>query len=492
MEDQGGSMTRLKLAVSLAASAASWWLLRGLPGNQAPVAAVFVLTVTLWVSEALPLTATALLSTALLVFVGGIDEKKAFAAYGDTIVPLFVGSFILAKAMEITGLSNRFSWLILTQKWATRSPSSLLLAMGFIGCAISLFVSNTATTAMLLPIGVSMLSALGAGTDEIPFATAMMLMLTWGSSVAVGLPVGTPPNLIGIGMIQETAGVTITFMQWVAFAMPITLAMILAAWVVLWVLYRRNAPSIAHARPLALERYRELGRMGPAERNVLITFLIVLALWMIPDLSSAATELAQGKAAPWTKWLQGHLTPAVAALLGVALLFILPARDTGHGRTITWKQAASIDWGVIMLFGGGIALGQAMFSSGLAKTFGQTAADLTGAHSLWAITALCIAAAIILSELGSNTAAATTLVPVAIAIANGAGVSPIPPALGVALGASFGFILPVSTAPNAIVYSSGLVPAKQMMRSGALIDVVGFVVTLGCLYLILPAMGLAK
>jgi solute carrier family 13 (sodium-dependent dicarboxylate transporter), member 2/3/5 len=167
---------------------------------------------------------------------------------------------------------------------------------------------------------------------------------------------------------------------------------------------------------------------------------------------------------------------------------LLPAETS---ERFTWKQAATIDWGTILLFAGGIALGQAMFETGLAKSLGELAAQASGARSVWAVTALCTAAAIILSELASNTASATTLVPVALGLAEWAGVSPFAPALGVALGASLGFMLPVSTAPNAIVYSSGLVPAREMMRAGILIDIVGFIVTMAGLMLVLPALGLA-
>jgi sodium-dependent dicarboxylate transporter 2/3/5 len=189
--------------------------------------------------------------------------------------------------------------------------------------------------------------------------------------------------------------------------------------------------------------------------------------------------------------MQSHLTAAVAAIAAATLLFVLPAKDRESGRALTWREGTRIDWGTILLFGGGIALGQAMFKSGLAKELGEIAARASGANSLWTITALCIVAAIILSELASNTAAATTLVPVAIGLAQGAHVSPIAPALGAAIGASFGFMLPVSTAPNAIVYSSGLVPAKDMMKSGILLDLVSAAVIWGCLRLILPMVGLA-
>lgn len=466
-------------------------LLRSLPGQQAVIGGIFAFTVALWVTEALPVTVTALLSSAALVVVGGLDEKSVFAAYGDVLVPLFVGSFILAKAMELTGLSERFAWLILRTKWATRSSSALLLALGIVGCTLSLFVSNTATTAMLLPIGISLLRTLKVHERGAHFAIATMLMLTWSSSVAVGVPVGTPPNLIGIGLIQEATGQSIGFVQWMGFAMPITAVMLVSSWLVLRTIYRDSPPTIIGAKDVANEGLERLGAFAPSERNTLIAFFVALGLWIAPDLTGFMANMATGETPLWAKELSSRVTPAVAALVAATLLFVLPATDRSHGRTLSWKEAGSIDWGVIFLFGGGIALGQAMFKSGLAESLGKAAAQATGAHTLWAITALAIAAAIVLSELASNTAAATTLVPVAIGIAEGAGVSPIPPALGAALGASLGFMLPVSTAPNAIVYSSGLVPPREMMRAGLAIDVVGFFATFLCLRVVLPWMGLA-
>lgn len=447
------------------------------------VGAVFAATVALWITETLPHAMTALLSTSALVLLAGIDEKKAFGAYGDPIIPLFIGSFILAKAMEKSGLSDRFAWLILSQKWATKSPSSMLLSLGVLTCVISLFVSNTATTAMFLPIGVSMLAALPG--DKAKFSIGVMLMLTWGSSVAVGVPVGTPPNLIAISQIASEAGVKITFGQWMTLAMPITVAMVIGAWLVLRALYGRNAPDTAKAQAIAVTNYRDLGRMSVPQRNALIAFAVAFVLWVLPDMFG----VIRGTGTSEAKWLLAHLPASVAALIGAALLFVLPAKEPED--KLSWRTATTIDWGTILLFGGGIALGQAMFSSGLAKELGELAANASGAHSLWAITALCTGVAIILSELASNTAAATTLLPVAIGLAQGAGVSPIAPALGVGIGASMGFMLPVSTAPNAIVYSSGLVPSKEMMKAGILIDVIGFIVILLGLWLILPRMGLA-
>ncbi len=476
----------LRFLVPLAAFVIVYSLLGGLGHEKAIIGAIFAMTVALWITELLPLAVTALVSTSLLVLIGQIPEKDAYAAYGDPIIPLFIGSFLLAKAMDLTGLGQRFAYWILSKRWANKSPAMLMLALGLVSCILSLLVSNTAVTAMMLPIGLAALAALKHRQEGSAYAIGIMLMLTWSSSVAVGLPVGTPPNLIGIGMIESATGTRVSFVQWMAFAMPITFVTMLISWGLLWFMYRRDAPDTAPAGVAAREELLLLGKMKPSERVVLLAASLAMVLWILPD----SLELILGKKHEITAWMQSHLTAAVAAIAAAALLFLLPAKDRESNRALTWREGTRIDWGTILLFGGGIALGQAMFKSGLAKELGLLAASASGANTLWTITALSIVAAIVLSELASNTAAATTLIPVAIGLAQGADVSPIAPALGAAIGASFGFMLPVSTAPNAIVYSSGLVPAKEMLRAGILLDILGAIVIWCCLRLILPLMGL--
>jgi len=477
----------LRAASPMIAAVVAYLLLQSFGHEKALVGAVFALTVGLWMSEKLPIAVTALLSSALLICINKQAEKEVLAAYGDPIIPLFIGSFVLAKGMELTGLSDRFAYTILRKKWASGSPMALLFSLGIVSCLISLLVSNTATTAMMLPIGLAILGTVGAKTVESNYSTAILLMLTWGSSVAVGIPVGTPPNLIGIGMIEKATGTKVSFLQWVGFGMPITVVVMLACGAVLWVMYGRNAPNTSAARSEADSLMRDLGPMKPSERAVLWGFAVAMVLWILPD----GLVIGLGKEHPIASWVQPRFPASVAALLGMAVMFMVPAGDRPGGRAISWREAATIDWGVILLFGSGIALGQALFATGLAKDLGEAAARVSGAHSVWAITGLAIFSAIVLSELASNTAAATVMVPVAIGLSQGAGVNPIPAALGAALGASFGFMLPVSTAPNAIVYSSGLVPSKDMLRAGILLDVVGFVVIWAGLRLTLPWMGLA-
>ncbi len=490
--DRAFALAALHWAAAPTAFAAVWLLAAGLPGSQRAVAAVFAFAVAGWVAEAQPLPVTALVSAALLVVVAGRDEKTVFAAFGDPVIPLFVGSFLLARAIEATRLGERVAWGVLAWRAVGRSPSRAVLALGAVACGVSLVASNTATTAMLLPIGLGIAGALGRAERGSPLAVATLLMLTWGSSVAVGVPVGTPPNLIGLAAIEESTGIRISFVQWAAFGLPITAVMLGACWLVLRRLYHlpggaTGAQTATLDPALAARRLSDLGPLTLAERSTLAAFVVALAAWLAPDVAAAVL----GRSHPAAAWLLARLPLSVGAIGAAAALFVLPAERRPYRAVLQWTDAAHIDWGTILLFGGGIALGRAMDESGLAATIGGVAAGTFGADSLWTITALVTTAAVILSEIASNTASASILAPVAIGLAEAAGVSPIAPVLGVALGASLGFMMPVSTPPNAIVYGSGLVPQREMMRAGLVIDIVGLVVTLVGLRLILPLLGLA-
>jgi len=455
--------------------------------RQRSVAATFAAAVVLWTTEAIPLAVTALVSTVALVITGGLASKDAFGAYGDQIILLFIGSFILAKSMEQSGLDRRIALWMLGRKWATYSGSATILTIGAVSCMISLFVSNTATTAMLLPIAVTMLKSVGKLQHGDPFAHGFLLMLTWGSSVAVGTIIGTPPNVVGVGLIREATGVSINFVQWAIFGMPITVAMLALAWALLSP--RRKADSIEtrSIREVAASELSHLGPLNPIEWVTVAGFAVAIALWLIPGM----IEYIQGSDSPTAKIWSQRVPEAVAALLGAAILFVVPVKGTRSGRAMDWRSATQIEWGTILLFAGGLALGKAAFDSGLAKLVGEFVAANLGTTDIWALTAVTIGLGIVVSELASNTASATVVVPIAIALAQGAGVSPIAPALGAVIGSNLGFMLPISTPPNAIVYSSGLVPAKVMMTRGLVFDILGFGVAWSLLRLILPMLNLA-
>jgi sodium-dependent dicarboxylate transporter 2/3/5 len=459
----------------------------GLSRGAHLLAAVFAWAIVYWVTEAVPVAVTAILASVLSIVAGVAPAGTVLAAYGDPIIFLFIGSFILAEAMRGSGLDRRLAFALLRYPWTTRSPSRLLATMGAVTWSISLWVSNTATTAMMLPVGTGILGALGRIGDPTRsrFPTGFLLMLTWSSSVAVGVPVGSPPNLIAIGMIRNLTDRRLTFFDWVALTMPLAVLMLLVCWLILRHRYveDRGLAGDLH-RYVAAERQRQ-GGWSRGERNVAGVFVLVCLLWMLPG----AVALLSSPEAPLPRFFEAYLPEAVVALIGAVLLFLLPT-DLGRGQfTITWREAVRIDWGTILLFGGGLSLGRLMFDTGLAENIGRALVRTSGAESVWALTAVAIVAGVVLSETSSNTASASMVIPVMIAVAQSMGVSPVPPALGAALGASFGFMLPVSTPPNAIVYGSGLVPLREMIRSGIWLDLSGAIVIWLGLRILCPLFG---
>jgi len=247
-----------------------------------------------------------------------------------------------------------------------------------------------------------------------------------------------------------------------------------------------NAGASGLSEYLNSERKR-LGRWTPGQVNTLIAFAVAVTLWILPGVLSLPMFPADFAPA---KWFAARMPESAAALIAAVLLFVLPTDLRSGEFTLTWPEAVKIDWGTILLFGGGLSLGTLMFDTGVAKALGEAITSRTGASSLWALTALSTAIAIVLSEATSNTAAANMVIPVVIALSQSAGVNPLPPALGACLGASFGFMLPVSTPPNAIVYGTGLVPIPKMIRAGIVFDVIGFVIIVAGLRVLCPALGL--
>jgi sodium-dependent dicarboxylate transporter 2/3/5 len=450
--------------------------------------AVYAWAVVYWITEALPVAVTALLSSLLAVVLGVAPARTVFGSYGDPVIFLFIGSFILAEAMRATELDRRFAFAVLGLRWATRSPARLLAAVGMITCLISLWVSNTATTAIMLPIGQGMLASLGlaaGGPGQTRYAIGFMLMLTWASSVAVGVPVASPPNLLAIGMLEDLAGRRLTFFDWALVTMPLTLVMLAVCWQL--VRWRYSVPSLTSfdVRGYVQAGTQDLGPWTRAQVNVAAVFVLAATLWMLPGAVAAIA----GAESDVASWFERHLPESAVALLAAVLLFVLPAGPRNGGATLSWERAAQIDWGTILLFGGGLALGRLTFDTGLAELAGNELVDLTGADSVWTLTAVAVVAGVALSEISSNTASASAVIPIFIAVAVATGVSPVPPVLGAALGASFGFMLPISTPPNAIVYGSGLVPLREMISSGIWLDVIGAVLIWLALRILCPLFG---
>lgn len=468
--------------------ATTLWLvpIGGLSISAHRLLAVLGAVIVLWISEGLPLPVTALLGPAACVLVGVAPAKEVFRGFGDPILFLFLGGFLLAEAMIHHGLNRRIAFHVLSLPFVGSSPAKLLIGFGAVTAFLSMWISNTATTAMMAPIALAIISELKRGEEHADdlrgFAVAIMLTASFASSIGgIATPVGTPPNLIGIGIIEKTLGTRMPFFSWMLFALPLMVAIL---GVMLFVLARVAAHTrVAVNRDWLRAQHSALGPMSRAQKNVVIAFSATVALWIVPGL----VALACGAESRSARWLSTHLHESVAALMGGGLLFVLPIQWRRSARfTLTWREAQHIDWGTILLFGGGLALGDLMFSTGLAKWIGESLAGGLQANTPFALVALFTAISIVVSETTSNAASATMVVPVAIAVAQAAGVAALPPALAACLGASMGFMLPVSTPPNAIIYGSGEVPLLKLMRYGVLLDVVGFVAIVAAVHWLVP------
>lgn len=464
------------------------------------LAAIILWVVVWWIGEPVPLPMTAILGVILCVLLGLAEIKTALAPFSDPVIFLFMGSFIIARSMTLHGLDHRLAFRVLSWKWVKTSPLRLLFMLGLVTAGLSMWISNTATTAMMYPLTMGLISMLQGKDQETtswssrpstPFATAMLLMAGYASTVGgIGTPVGTPPNLIAIAMLNKLAQLRLTFFQWMFFAVPLLICMYFVLFAILFLLHKRGLKEIqrglAHIKNMN-NRSNSLKPWTRGEKNTLLVFLITVILWIAPGLFLMIT----GQNSPLSQFVTSRIPEAAAALIGALLLFLIPIDWKKGEMTLSWKKAVDIDWGTLLLFGGGLSLGDLMFKTGLAEAVGQSLIKITGTNSVWLLTLMGIYVTILLTETTSNTASATMMVPVMISIATASGFNPLPPALGSAFGASLAFMLPVSTPPNAIVYGSGLIPITKMIRAGILISLSGGLIIWLILRLLLPVCGLA-
>ncbi|TDD43830.1 DASS family sodium-coupled anion symporter [Nonomuraea terrae] len=471
----------------------------GMPAQQQTLAAVLLGVIVLWITEPVPIPVGGLIGVGMIVVLGVVSATDALAPFGSSTIFTFIGAFILAQAMLKHGLARRFAFRILSLPGVGRSTFRLVVAFGLITGLLSAFVSNTATVAMLLPTALGMLAVIAkllqdrgmVAPDFNPLrlrvGAALVLMLAYGASVGGLLtPVGSPPNLIGRGLIEEATGRRISFAQWMVTALPICALMFVALAAVLLLLNRPEIRRIEGVEEYVRTERATLGRLSRAEKNTLVAFSVTVFLWIFPGVVAV---FAGTDSALYTT-VSGRLNEGIVAVLGASLLFLLPTDWGRRDFTLNWSDAARIDWGTIVLFGTGIIFGSLLEDTGLAGTIGSSAASALGLSSVFAITAFAVALAVVVSETTSNTASAAVVVPIVIPIAMAAGVNPFVPALAATFAASFGFMLPVSTPQNAIAYGSGVVPITKMIRSGVSFDVLGAILIIVLLPVFVAVTGI--
>ena len=476
-----------------------YFLPLGLDAAQQTLAAVLLGVVVLWVTEPVPIPVGGFLGIVAVVMLGVAPVDDVLLPFGSSTVFTFIGAFILAQAMLRHGVARRFAFRVLSLPGVGRSVTRVIIAFGLITCLLSAFVSNTATVAMLLPTALGILTVIAKLMQErgdvaadfdptrLRVGVALMLMLAYGASVGGLLtPVGSPPNLIGRDLIEQETGEAISFAAWMGMALPLCALMFIALAVILLLLNKPEIKQLSGVEEFVASERAKLGPLSIAERNTLIAFGLTVTLWITPGV----VALVAGTEGSVYETVGSRLDEGIVAILGASLLFLLPTNWEKREFTMTWGDAARIDWGTIMLFGTGIIFGALLSETGLAETLGEGAYNSLGLGSAFAITAFAVVLAIAVSETTSNTASAAVVVPIIIPIAAAAGIDPLQPALAATFAASFGFMLPVSTPQNAIVYGSGVVPITKMIRSGISFDVLGAILVALLLPLMIPLVGL--
>ena len=447
------------------------------------LAFIVVAVIVLWFTEALPLAVTALLGAAACVVAGVAPAKEVFRPFADPLIFLFIGSFLLAEAIRQHRLDRRLAYAVLSLPAVGERPVGIVAAVVAVSVAISAFISNTVTAAMMLAIVSGILAAIDEAADRsglrpaAGFATGLHLCIAFGASIGgLATPIGTPTNLIGLGFIRAETGVGISFPGWCAMSLPVVAVMAAILVAVMLRLFPARVDRLVGVQAFVRSERDRLGPWSAGQRSTALAFGATVAMWVVPGVCLVAL----GPDHPVNRWLRDRLPEGVAAVIGAIMLFILPGNREPGGRTpraLVWNQTR-IDWDIVLLYGGGLALGELCFSTGLAAAVGRaiTALIPDGAGAAVSLVAVAALVAAITSEFTSNVASATMVVPIVIAMGQAIGVDPVPAALAATFAASLGFMMPVSTPCNAIVYGSGRVPLRAMMASGAIIDVAGTLV----------------
>lgn len=488
-EPERSPLSRWGLVLGPVLAATTWVLLSGssLSSAGCAVAAVAVLMGIYWLSEALPVAATALLPIGVLPIAsaGELSIREVTAPYAHEMIFLFMGGFFLALAMQQWGLHRRIALRIILL--VGDKPASIVLGFMLASAGLSMWISNTATVVMMLPIALSVVELVrqrflessgreldGAAGDSIAedlepgrfgFAICLLLGTAYAASIGgVATLIGTPPNLMMAAFLSESYGREIGFAEWLPFGLPFALVLLPITW---WILVRRIFPirveAIPGGRALIRSELQRCGVMSAQEKAVLTVFATTAGLWVTRSLLQ---ELELFGARPFA-----GLSDQGIAIAAALVLFAWPSRSERAPRLLTWEQAQKIPWGILLLFGGGLSLASAVRATGLDEFVGGAIAGLAGAPVILLV--LFVALLVIaLTEMTSNAATTATFLPIVAAAAVGLGLDPLVLVLPTALAASCAFMMPVATPPNAIVFGSGEMTIPQMCRAGVWINLI--------------------
>ena len=413
--------------------------------------AVAILCVFWWIFEPIPIPVTSLVPMALLPLLGVISPADVGAAYGSPLILLLMGGFLLSKGMESTGAHTRIA-LTVVRLVGANEPRRLILGFMLAAALLSMWISNTATVLMLLPVA---LAVIGSSSAPKALAPPLLLGLAWACSIGgLGTPIGTPPTLIFMQVYEETTGTAVSFSEWMTWGIPVVALMVPT---IALFLARQVPNDLTVALP-------DIGEWRSAEKRVLVIFALTALAWM------TRTEPFGG----WREWLDMPMAnDAAVAFCAVIAMFV--SRDKTGEPLISWEQASAIPWGVLLLFAGGITLAKGFVASGLSTQVGELLANLALVPMLFAIVMVAILVTA-LTEATSNTATTALLMPILAAASMAAQIDPLILMVPAAMSASCAFMLPVATAPNAVVFGTGQIGIQTMVRWGIWVNVLGVLV----------------
>lgn len=443
------------------------------------VLAVTLWVATWWITEALPIPATSLLPIVLLPITGALDGNTVTASYGDPNIFLFLGGFVIAIAMEKWELHRRIALSIISVVGTSTSSIifGFMLATGF----ISMWVSNTAAVMMMLPIGTAITYQVAQALknseesfvdEEVKFNKALLFAIGFSGSIGgVGTLIGTPPNTILAAIIEELYGYQISFAEWMFFAMPVVFVLLIATWLYLTkIAFPIKLKQIPGGRELIYNEKKKLGKIRYEEGMVLIVFLLAAFMWI------TRTFL-------WQDLIPG-ISDSMISIGAAILLFMIPAKNVA-GRILDWEASKELPWGVLLLFGGGLAIAAGFKETGLASWIGNQLTVLNGLHFIIIIIATT-GLVLFLTEITSNTATATMILPVLGALALSLNIHPFALMVPAAMAATCAFMLPVGTPPNAIIFGTGKIKIIEMVRTGFWINISAWILIIVATYFLLP------
>ena len=450
-------------------------------------AAVAVWMAVWWMTEAIPLYATALLPLAVFPLFGVASMHEAAAPYAHELIYLFMGGFVLALSMQRWNLDRRIALLALQR--AGSSPSRIVGTFMAVTAMLSMWVSNTATAVMMLPIALGVVELVGERTDrkqDSPFAICLLLGIAYSASIGgVATLIGTPPNLFLASYAATNLGIEIGFVRWMAIGLPLAAILLPITWLLLTrVLYPAKLIRLEGGQEYLARELRDLGPVSNGEWVTLSVFGATALAWITRPWLSQVEILGNQP-------LSGLTDPGIAICAALAL-FVIPVERKPWVSTMDWETANRLPWGLLVLFGGGLSLAAAIRINGLGEYLGHSIGSLAGVSGLVLILGV-VALMIFLTEITSNTATAAALVPILAGLAPGLEIEPLLLIVPAAIAASCAFMLPVATPPNAVVFGSGFVPLPQMVRAGIWLNLIGIVVITGiCYALVLPLLGMSE